>query len=393
MSDQVPGPAPDPAPTTTAAPTTAPVQTQASDVGAPVAALMDVAGADLGKLPADQIEKAKSIAAAFDISSPQSIIDFGSSAQRGISQFSADILDQVRQKDAGQVGDILGNLMIKVKDVNVDGLTPEGELAKLPLIGPLFDAARHWMAKFEKVNVEIEQIEDQLDTAQRGLTKDIVMFDQLFAQNTAFFNDLNTYIAAGEMKIQELREKDLPALQAQATTSNDPMDAQKVKDLAAAIDRFDKKVYNLKLSRMIAIQTAPQIRIIQGNDQVLVEKVQSSIMNTLPLWRSQIVIGVGLERQKRAMEMQQEVDKTTNELLSKNSEMLKQGSIEIAEQNERGIVDIETLRKVNEDLITTIDETLRIQQEGRSKREQVEKELVTLEDDLRKKAADIAAGA
>jgi uncharacterized protein YaaN involved in tellurite resistance len=360
-------------------------------VGAPVVIVADVAQTDLSKLPTAQVEKAKAIAESFDINSPQAIMDFGSGAQRGISQFSADILQQVRVADAGQVGDVLTRLMFKVKDVDIDGLTPSGSLAKLPIVGPLFDATRHWLAKFEKVNVEIEQIEAELDKSQRGLTKDVVMFDQLFAQNKAFFDDLNTYIAAGEIKIKELREVSLPALQAEAAASNDPMDAQKVKDLASAIDRFEKKVHNLRLSRMIAIQTAPQIRIIQGNDQVLVEKIQSSIMNTLPLWRSQIVIGVGLARQQRAMEMQQEVDKTTNELLSKNSEMLKQGSIKIAEMNERGIVDIETLRKVNEDLITTIDETLRIQAEGRTKREEVEKELVTLEDDLRKKAEAIAS--
>jgi uncharacterized protein YaaN involved in tellurite resistance len=216
------------------------------------------------------------------------------------------------------------------------------------------------------------------------------MFDQLFAQNKAYFDDLNTYIAAGGIKVAELREVTLPALEAEAKASDDPMDAQRVKDLASSIDRLEKKVHNLRLSRMIAIQTAPQIRIIQGNDQVLVEKIQSSIMNTLPLWRSQIVIGVGLARQKRAMDMQANVDKTTNELLQKNSEMLKQGSLTIAEMNERGIVDIETLRKVNDDLITTIDETLRIQAEGRAKRQEVEKELVTLEDDLRKKAVAIS---
>jgi uncharacterized protein YaaN involved in tellurite resistance len=359
--------------------------------GAPVTAVLAIADTDVAKLPAEQVAKAKAIADAFDISSPQAIIEFGSSSQRGISQFSADILDQVRVQDAGQVGEILTKLMFKVKDVDINGLTPSGQLANLPIIGPFFDASRQWLAKFEKVNVEIEKIEGELDSAQRGLTKDIVMFDQLFAQNQAFFSELNTYIAAGEMKIEELRTVTLPQLQAAAEASDDPMDAQKVKDLASAIDRFEKKVHNLRLSRMIAIQTAPQIRIIQGNDQVLVEKVQSSIMNTLPLWRSQIVIGVGLARQKRAMEMQEQVDATTNELLQKNSEMLKQGSVKIAEMNERGIVDIETLRKVNDDLITTIDETLRIQQEGRAKRAEVEKELVVLEDDLRKKATAIAA--
>lgn len=365
--------------------------TAQSAVGTAVTEVLSIADTDLAKLPVAQIEKARAIADAFDISSSQAILDFGSGAQRGISQFSADILEQVRVSDAGHAGDIMSKLMFKVKDVNIDGLSPSGQLANLPIIGPFFDATRQWLAKFEKINVEIEQIEAELDKAQRGLTKDIVMFDQLFAQNKAFFDDLNTYIAAGSMKVTELREVTLPALKSEAEASDDPMDAQRVKDLASAIDRLEKKVHNLRLSRMIAIQTAPQIRIIQGNDQILAEKIQSSIMNTLPLWRSQIVIGVGLARQKRAMDMQANVDATTNELLQKNSEMLKQGSLTIAEMNERGIVDIETLRKVNDDLITTIDETMRIQAEGRAKRQEVEKELVTLEDDLRKKAAAIAA--
>ena len=341
-------------------------------------------------LPSAQIEKAKAIAAAFDIQKPSAILDFGSAAQKGIGDFSTSLLDDVRAKDTGYVGDILTNLMFKVKDANVEGLTAEGGLAHLPIVGPLFDSVRHWAARFEHVNSEIETIEDQLDAAQRSLTKDVVMFDQLFTQNTQFFDDLNVYIAAGEMKLQELRTVTLPEFQSKARGSQDPMDAQRVNDLQSLIDRFDKKVHNLKLSRTIAIQTAPQIRIIQTNNQVLVDKIQSSIMTTLPLWRSQIVIGVGLARQERAIEMQNRVDETTNELLTKNSEMLKQGSIEIAKQNERGIVDIETLRKVNADLISTIDETLRIQKEGREKRVSVEAELAVLEKDLRDKVVEAA---
>jgi len=365
-------------------------QQAAAVVPAEQSATLAVMATDPEHLPAAQIEKAKAIAAAFDIEKPQSIIDFGSAAQKGIGDFSAGLLENVRAKDTGFVGDILTNLMIKVKDTNVEGLTADGALAKLPIIGPLFDAVRHWAAKFEKINSEIEDIEDQLDAAQRSLTKDVVMFDQLFAQNKKFFDDLNIYIAAGEMKLEELRTVTLPEFQAHAKETQDPMDAQRVNDLQSLIERFDKKVHNLKLSRTIAIQTAPQIRIIQANNQVLVDKIQSSIMTTLPLWRSQIVIGVGLARQERALEMQKQVDETTNELLTKNSEMLKQGSIEIAKQNERGIVDIETLRKVNEDLITTIDETLRIQKEGREKRAAVESELAVLEKDLRDKVVEAA---
>ncbi len=356
------------------------------------AAPLAVAAAAPENLAPAQMQKAKAIAEAFKIEESQAIIEYGTSAQRGIGQFSAGLLDEVRAKDTGFVGEILTDLMIKVKDANVDGLTASGELSNLPLVGPLFDSFKRWVAKFEKVNVQIEQIEDELDRAQRALTKDIVMFDQLFEQNKSYFDELNVYIAAGEMKLIELRDVTLPRLRDAANASKDPMDAQRVRDFEALVDRFEKKVHNLKLSRMIAIQTAPQIRIIQGNNQVLVDKIQTSILNTLPLWRSQIVIGVGLVRQRRALEMQQKVDETTNELLTKNSEMLKQGSIEIAQANERGIVDIETLRKVHQDLIPTIDETLRIQREGREKRAQVEVELATLERELKEKVVAAATG-
>jgi uncharacterized protein YaaN involved in tellurite resistance len=348
-------------------------------------AVLAVTVTDPEHLGPQQAEKAKAIASSFQIEDSQAIIEFGAGAQRGISQFSATLLDDVRAKDSGFVGEILTDLMVKVKDANVDGLTASGELSNLPLVGPLFDSFKRWVAKFEKVSVQIEEIEDELDRAQRSLTKDIVMFDELFEQNRSFFDELNVYIAAGEMKLAELRERVLPELQAAATASGDPMEVQRVRDLEALVERFDKKVHNLRLSRMIAIQTAPQIRIIQGNNQVLVDKIQSSIMNTLPLWRSQIVIGVGLVRQRRALEMQQQVDEVTNELLSKNAELLKQGSIEIAQANERGIVDIETLRKVNADLIQTIEETIRIQREGRQKRAQVEVELTGLERELKAK--------
>lgn len=359
----------------------------------PGAMPLAVVARDPQNLAPAQLQQARDIADAFDIEQPEAIVEYGTSAQRSISEFSAGLLNEVRTDDTGFVGDVLNELMVKVKDANVDGLTASGELSQLPLIGPLFDSFKRWVAKFEKVEVQIERIEGELDRAQHRLTGDIAMFDQLFEQNADYFDELNVYIAAGEMKLEELRETTLPELRQKAAESQDPMEAQRVRDLEALVNRFEKKVHNLKLSRMIAIQTAPQIRIIQANDQVLVDKIHTSILTTLPLWRSQIVIGVGLVRQRRALEMQHEVDETTNQLLAKNSEMLKQGSIEVAQANERGIVDIETLRKVNEDLVATIDETLRIQREGREKRAQVEVELATLERELKEKIQAAASGA
>ncbi len=367
----------------------------ASDAPAqkPGEAPLAVVARDPEHLAPAQLQQAQAIAAAFDIEQPDAIIAYGTSAQHSISEFSAGLLKNVRNDDTGFVGDILGDLMIKVKDVNIDGLTTSGELSKLPLVGGLFDSFKKWITRFEKVEPQIERIEKELDKAQQKLTGDIVMFDELFERNAGYFDELNVYIAAGEMKLAELRETTLPELRQMAAASQDPMEAQRVRDLEALVSRFEKKVHNLKLSRTIAIQTAPQIRIIQANDQVLVDKIQTSVLTTLPLWRSQIVIGMGLARQRRALEMQREVDDTTNELLAKNSEMLKQGSIEVAEANERGIVDIETLRKVNADLVETIDETIRIQREGREKRSAVEAELVTLERELKEKIQAAASGA
>ena len=219
--------------------------------------------------------------------------------------------------------------------------------------------------------------------------KDITLLDGLYAKNLDYLRELSVYIAAGQMKLSELREKTLPELQAKAEASKDPMDAQRMQDFNQFLDRFDKKLYDLKLTRMVSIQTAPQVRLIQNSDQLLVEKIQSSILNTIPLWKNQIVIAISLFRQKKALDLQKEVTKTTNELLSKNSEMLKQGTVEVARESERGIVEIETLQKVNTDLISTIEETLRIQEEGRTKRQQAEGELARMEGELKARLTTI----
>ena len=239
------------------------------------------------------------------------------------------------------------------------------------------------MQRYETLEVQIDRIEGELDKARMELLKDIGMFDSLYEKNLEYFRELQVYIVAGEEKIQEIRTETLPSLREQAREKGDPMSAQLVTDFEDTVNRFEKKVHDLKLSKTIAIQTAPQIRLIQNNDKLLVEKIQTAVLNTIPLWKSQIVIALGLSRQQSALKMQREVSDTTNALLKKNAELLKQNTIDVAKESERGIVDIETLKKVNADLIETIEETIKIQQEGHTARQSAETELAGIENQLK----------
>ena len=259
-----------------------------------------------------------------------------------------------------------------------------GFLKKLPLVSSLVGKAETMMQGYEKVSVQVEKVKTSLQKARMLMMKDVTMLDTLFAKNLEYFKTLELYIRAGEEKMQEMREVTLPKLRAQAAASSDPMAAQVVSDFESSVERFEKKVHDLKISKTISIQTAPQIRLIQNNDKVLIDRVQSAIYNSIPLWKNQMVIALGLANQKKVLEMQHSVNEMTNDLLKKNAEMLKIGTIETAKENERSIVDIETVRKVNDDLVTTIEETLKIQQDGRTKRRAAEAELVELEGRLKK---------
>ncbi len=327
-----------------------------------------------------EVEKIKD---ELDLTDSAAIIDFGTAAQKNIADFSDSILSNVRAKDSGYVGDLLGELL-----ANVKGFEPKtadgGFLKKLPLVGSLVGKAETMMQGYEKVSVQVEKVKTSLQKARMLMMKDVTMLDGLFAKNLEYFKMLELYIRAGEEKMQEMREVTLPKLRAQAAASSDPMAAQVVSDFESAVERFEKKVHDLKISKTISIQTAPQIRLIQNNDKVLIDRVQSAIYNAIPLWKNQMVIALGLANQKKVLEMQHSVNEMTNDLLKKNAEMLKVGTIETAKENERSIVDIETVRKVNDDLVTTIEETLKIQQEGRAKRRAAEAELVELEGRLKK---------
>ena len=320
---------------------------------------------------------------AIDLTDSQASVQYGVNAQRNIAEFSDTILNNIRSKDSGYVGELLSNLVVKVKGFEVDGSSNGSFIKKIPILGSLVGKAQNMMAEYDKLSVQVDKIQGELDKARMVMLKDIVMFDTMYDKNVEYFKELQLYIRAGEEKIQELQTHTIPRLRQEAANSQNQMAVQLVSDFENAVSRFEKKVHDLKLSKTIAIQTAPQIRLIQNNDKVLVDKVQSAIFNTIPLWKSQIVIALGLSRQQKVLQMQREITNTTNELLRRNAEMLKQSTLETARETERGIVDIETVKKVNDDLISTIEETIKIQQEGRQKRKAAEAELVQIEDRLK----------
>lgn len=312
----------------------------------------------------------------------QTTIQYGVGAQRNISSFSDHILAQVRSKDSGYVGELMSELVLKVKDAGVD-LLEDGPLDKIPFLKNASRAVKRFMQRYEKLEVQIDHIEQQLEQARMQMLKDITMFDGLYEKNLEYFQELQIYIAAGEEKLKELREITLPRLHAEASAKGDPMSAQAVRDFEDTVNRFEKKIHDLKLSKTIAIQTAPQIRLIQNNDKMLVDKIQTAVLSTIPLWKSQIVIALGLHRQESVLKMQRSVSDATNTLLTKNAELLRQNSTEVAKESERSIVDLETLKKVNADLISTIEETIKIQQEGRAARQGAEAELLGIEQQLK----------
>ncbi|MDF3822174.1 toxic anion resistance protein [Leptospira sp. 96542] len=338
------------------------------------------------QLTAEDLKKVDELTSQIKLNDPNDVIQYGVQAQSKVSEFADKVLAEIKTKDSGYAGELLNNLLFKVKDLNLDGVGTDGSaLSKIPVIGALFDASRKFLAKYEDLYSQIEKIVEELHTARTNLTKDITLLQALYEKNLEYFKEIQLYIAAGDKKIQEFRDKTLPDLLEKSKAQGDTLSSQKYQDMVQMIDRFEKKVHDLKLSRILSLQTGPQIRLIQNGNQVLVEKIQSSILNTIPLWKNQIVIALGLLRQKKALEAQKEVSKTTNDLIQKNSEMLKTGTIEIAKESEKGIVEIETLKKVNQQLIDTITETLKIQEEGRQKRKVAEQELVKIESDIKQK--------
>lgn len=311
------------------------------------------------------------------------LLQFGTNLQQSMSQFSHQMLDEVQSKDMGPVGDSLSQLMGKLKSVNPNDLDPNKQSKLKRIFRRTKASINEVFSRMQSVSSQIDRITIQLDKHKGNLTKDVELLDGLYDQNKKYFDDVTLYIAAAQRKKQQIQSETIPELQEKAHNSGNQMDIQAVADMEQFVDRLDKRIYDLQLSRQIAIQTAPQIRMIQNVNQALAEKIQSSILTSIPLWKNQMAIALTLKRQRNAVSAQRAVTDTTNDLLTQNASMLKQNAIETATENERGIVDIETLKTTQNDIIETIEQTLQIQQDGRQKRQAAEKELNGLENDLK----------
>lgn len=336
-------------------------------------------------LPEENRKKAVQLAEQIDPKNQQAVALYGSQAQSKLLSFSHSMLDHVQKKDTGEIGEIIGDLMKKLQQVSPDDLKSEKRGLISKMFGKVSKSFQEVLTKYQKTSVQIDRISVKLDHSKTGLLKDIQLLEQLYEQNKEYFHALNVYIAAGELKLEELETKTIPELKKKAELTQDQMAFQEVNDLMQFADRLEKRTHDLVLSRQITMQSAPQIRLIQSANQALVEKIQSSITTAIPLWKNQVAIAMTLLRQKDAVEAQKLVSKTTNDLLLKNAEMLKVNTIETAKENERGLVDVDTLKKVQDHLVSTLEETLRIQAEGRSKRQQAEQDLAMMETDLKKK--------
>ena len=321
-----------------------------------------------------------------DVFDSTQILQYGAAAQNKISSFSDSILEDVKTKGIGDTGELLADLVGQIKSFD-SSIGEKKGLAKL-----FHSAKREFntiLAKYNKIEKNVDTIEKGLDKSKIQLLKDISIFDEMYKKNLEFFKEISLYIIAGERKLEELRNEVLPELKKKAEETKDQIDIQKVQDMEAQINRFEKKIYDLKTTRIISIQMAPQIRMLQNNDAELVEKIQSSITNTIPLWKNQMVLALGITNARKTLEQQKAVSNLTNEMLVKNSETLKQGSIDIAKESERAIVDVETLKKTNKDLIETLDTVLKIHEDGRIKRAQAEEELQNIEKELKEKILEI----
>ncbi|RBA05211.1 toxic anion resistance protein [Staphylococcus arlettae] len=317
------------------------------------------------------------------------LLNFGTEAQSNMSQFSHRILNDVKTSDIGPVGDSLNGLMAKLKSVNPDKLNPENQSKLKRFFKRTKASVNEIFSKMQSIGSQIDRISIELDKHKTNLKKDVELLDQLYDQNKDYFDDLTLYIEAAKRKKQLIESTELPKLQKEAQNSNNQMVVQDAADLSQFVERLDKRIYDLQLSRQIAIQTAPQIRMIQNVNQALAEKIQSSILTSIPLWKNQMTIALTLMRQRHAVSAQKAVTDTTNDLLLKNSALLKQNAIETATENERGVVDIETLKTTQSDIIETIEQTLQIQKQGRDKRKQAEGELSELEGELKQHLLDM----
>ncbi len=323
-------------------------------------------------------------AAQIDLNNSSVILQYGAGAQKKLADFSESALENVRTKDLGEIGDMLSSVVTELKNFD-----EEEEKGLFGFFKKNTNKLNSMKAKYAKAETNVNQIVNGLENHMVTLLKDVAMLDRMYEMNKAYFKEISMYILAGQKKLAQVREQDLAALIQKANQTNLPEDAQAANDLAALCDRFEKKLHDLELTRMISIQMAPQLRLVQNNDTLMTEKIQSTIVNTIPLWKSQMVLALGVTHSQQAAQAQREVTNLTNELLKKNAQTLKMATIETAKESERGIVDIETLKATNEALISTLDEVVKIQDEGRQKRREAEVELGKIEEELKQKLLQI----
>ena len=341
---------------------------------------------DLSSLTPAEQAAVRSFAEKIDVLNSTQVINYGSNAQKNISAFSDTALNKVRTKDLGEVGGMLSDLVVELKGLNFDAEEKKGlkGLFKKPI-----NSIASLKAQYDKAEVNVNKVVEALEKHEVTLLTDITMMDNMYGKNQEYMKELTMYILAGKLRIEQLRKEELPKLVAKANETGLPEDAQAANDFANMIGRFEKKIYDLELTRTISVQMAPQIRMVQNNDQLMMEKIRSSINNTIPLWKSQMVLALSMYHSEQAMKAQREVTDVTNELLMKNAQALHQGSVGIAREAERGIVDMETLKKTNEELIATLDEVRQIQNDGRARRAEAEVELARIEGELKQKLLEM----
>lgn len=337
------------------------------------------------QLTAEERKMIEEFSSKIDLNDSNVVLMYGAGAQKKVADFSEAALANVRTKDMGEVGDMISNLVGQLKSFSAT----EEEKGFLGLFKRASNRISALKAKYEKAEVNVEKIGEMLESHQIQLLKDAAMLDKLYDLNLTYFKEISMYILAGKKRLEQARNNELVVLTERAKQSGLPEDVQAARDFDERCNRFEKKLHDLELTRMISIQMAPQIRLVQNNDTMMVEKIQSTLINTIPLWKSQMVLALGIAHSQQAIAAQREVTNMTNELLRRNAEILKTGTLEAAKESERGIVDIETLKHTNETLISTLDEVMRIQEEGRSKRRAAEAELGRIEGELKQKLLQI----
>ena len=341
---------------------------------------------DISKLPEAEQAAVREFSEKIDVLNTEQVMNYGSSAQKNISEFSDAALASVRTKDLGEVGGMLGSLVVELQGMNFDTEEKKGFFGIFKKSG---QSLAQLKAQYVEAEVNVDKIVESLEKHEVVLLKDISMMDKMYEKNEEYMKELTMYILAGKLKIEHLRQVELPEMVKHAEETGLPEDAQSANDFANMIGRFEKKIHDLELTRMISVQMAPQIRMVQNNDSLMAEKIRTSIVNTIPLWKNQMVMAMSLYHSEQAMKAQREVTDVTNALLQKNAETLHQGSVAIAKESERGIIDMETLRKTNEELIATLNEVREIQDQGRERRAQAEEELGRIEGALKQKLLEM----